>query len=182
LKIESEESLRLLFVGQCKKTLNVALGPVYFLGAHWYDGFCYVVSNALPLSQAFVFMFFFLASLSAVLVFIHEITERRMGWDIMNLQEFKDRDQNKIIPPWRAFKRFKRWMVLNSRITFWLGSWTVGPPIVTILLRKEANWKQNMVYILPGSLLSVLIWVPIWTGLGEITWKQYIVPLWNKLF
>ena len=154
--------------------------PAYFLGAHWYDGICFAVSNMFPYFLALAYMYFFLFFLSVALIFFHGITERKFGWDIMGLHEFKDAGQ-KPIPAWRIFKRLKKLMTKSRRTTFWIGSILIGPPVVTILLRRENNWKNNLLYIIPGTFLSVFVWVTLWSGVGMLTWNQYVLPLYHRI-
>ena len=164
-----------------KKTVNFALGPAYFLGAHWYDGFCYTVSNAFNIPTALFLVFSFLSGLSAVLISAHQLVERKWNWDLMGLEEFKTQGKEPI-PSWRIFKRFKCWMKQNRKKTFWIGPIIIGPPIVTILVRENKTWPCNLKYILSGAFLSTAFWVPLWTGVGWLTWEQYVLPLWRRLF
>lgn len=163
-----------------KKTVNIALGPAYFVGAHWYDALCYTVSNIFNLVAAAAIIFSFLSLLSVVLIFSHQVIERKFDWDLMGLEEFKGKKETPI-PSWRIFKRFKLWLTRNRKTTFWFGSIIIGPPIVTILIRENKNWPCNLKYILSGSFLSTAFWVPIWSGVGWLTWEQYVLPLWRKI-
>lgn len=154
---------------------------LYILGAHWYDGVCYAVSSIFPYYQALIIMFGILFLLSVVLNFFHKITENKFGWDIMGLNEFKNMDREKYIPAWRIFKRLKMLMAKSRRTTFWIGSILIGPPIVAILLRKENNWRNNLLYVVPGTLISVFVWVTLWSGVGTLTWNQYILPFYHRI-
>jgi len=182
LKVESSTSIaeHLLWT-RCKRILNSLLFPIYLFGAHWYDAFCVYISNEFVYLAALAFMGTFLFSLSVLLVGGHAWVEKKFGWDLMELEEFKGSAATKPIPGWRIFKRFKRWMTKTRKTTFWLGSIFIGPPIVAVLLRKNSSWGQNLKYIIPGTFLSVIVWVSLYAGVGMFTWNQYVIPFFNYL-
>lgn len=163
------------FFEECKKVGNLLLGPAYFFGAHWYDAFCGYISNEFSYLSALLIMFVFLFSISVLLVFGHAFFEKKFKWDLMGLREF-NADQQRDYPWWRVFKQLKKWMTKNRRTTFWVGNVLVGPPITTVLLRKQDNRKENFKYIASGTIISVFFWVSSWAGIGMFTWEQYIKP------
>lgn len=170
-----------LLLEKCKKIANCLLFPVYLVGAHWYDALCAYISNEFTYLIALIIMFSFLFLLSIVLVGTHAWAERKFALDLMGLEEFKGEQVQKLIPRWRIFKRLKRWMTKNQKTTFWFGSIVIGPPVVTVLLRKNSSWKQNLRYIILGTLLSVGFWVSLYAGVGIFTWEQYIKPFFKHL-
>ena len=91
-----------------------------------------------------------------------------------DLNALKDAD----IPRRKIWKRFLRWIMLRRWTIFWIGSAIVGPPVVALLLRKNKSWSSMIkLYIIPGTFISVLIWIPVMKGIGWFTWEQYIRPL-----
>ena len=128
-------------------------------------------------------MLVFLFVLSVLLVFIHEIVYKRFSWDILGLKQLNELKNIDNLPKHKIFKRFIGWVLYKGYWAIYLiGPGTVGPFIVAILLRKEEKWRENMIYIIPGTLMSTIIWVSVWTGVGAFTWKQYVIPLYNNIF
>lgn len=169
------------FWEKCKKGINVLVALVYFFGAYWFDALCAYVSNEFSFFRALLIMFLFLFALSALLVAGHGLVEKRFKWDLMGIEEFKGLESQKPIPSWRIFKRFKRWMTKSRNTSFWIGNVIIGPSVITILLRRKTDWQENVNYLFSGTAICVGIWVPLWSGIGFFTWKQYIVPFFLHL-
>jgi hypothetical protein len=83
---------------KCKKIINTVLFPLYLFGAHWYDAFCAYISNELTYLGALAFMTGFLFLISVLLVGGHSWVERKFGWDLMELEEFKGPKASEPIP------------------------------------------------------------------------------------
>lgn len=153
------------------------------LAYHWYDVFCYAVSNIFSLATAMSIMFVVLFSLSTLFVYTHQILDTRYSWDILGLKKLNHLRGESHISEYRICKRITK-QVLN-RGYWWIlipGSVIIGPPIVTILLRRQNNLSQNLFYITLGTTLSVTFWVLIWAGIGLVTWDQYVRPFLASLF
>ena len=160
-----------------KRIGNFVAAGLYFFAAHIYDGLCYAVSSIVSYPMALFMMTALLFSASVALVLLHEVLRERFQWDILGMHEINRLTMTSGIPKHHFFKRLMRWALNRGR--WWIlliGSFTVGPPVVTLLLAKE-NWKSRLSYLASGTLISVLIWVTIWAGVGELTWNQYVIPL-----
>lgn len=182
LIFKEEKNILYLLLRLFNKARNGIVTVLLFLGYLWYDGVCYVISNRYGYLRALGIMSIFLFALSVLLVFVHELANKYFSWDILGLQHINELRNNNQLPKHKLFKRFMRWVMTNGYWTIYLvGPWTVGPFIVALLLRKEEKWKENMLYIIPGTLISVIFWVTVWTGVGVLTWKQFVVPLYNKI-
>ncbi|MBF0555894.1 MAG: hypothetical protein HQK96_15320 [Nitrospirae bacterium] len=128
-------------------------------------------------------MFLILFTLSLIFVYLHGFLEKKYSWDMLGLQQLNELKYDNKIPNHRIFKRLLKQMMLKGYWwIYFIGALIVGPPIVTILLRREKSLSQNLLYIIPGTLLSVVFWVSIWTGVGIVTWNQFVKPfLLNRL-
>ena len=162
---------------------NWIVGALYFLGVHWYDGVCYAISNSFSYPKAFSIMFVFLFFLSAILVPLHYLIKKFFSWDMLGLEEANELKNKKDIPKRQLIKRAMRWSLRKGHWwTFFIGSITVGPPIITPLLRKKGDWKSSMFYLFTGTFVSVAFWVSVWSGVGVVTWKQYVIPAFKYIF
>ena len=166
---------------KCRKILDPFLFAVYLVGVHWYDVLCACISNEFKYWTALMIMTILLLTISVSLVGGHAWTELRFGWDLMGLEEFKGSKALLPLPRRKIFKRFKLWITKSRRTTLWLGSVIIGPPVVTVLLRKNPGWRESLRYIIPGTLLSVGVWVTFYAGVGLLTWEQYIKPFFRHL-
>lgn len=168
--------LATLFV--CLKTVkNFVIATLYFLAAHMYDGLCYAVSNIVSYPMAIFIMTAILFSASAVLVFLHDELREHFLWDILDINRINTLTNTNSIAKYRLIERLMRWAVQKGH--WWIhviGSATIGPPVVTLLLRKKGNWKSSLFYLISGTLISVIIWVTIWAGVGKLTWNHYVKP------
>jgi hypothetical protein len=159
------------------------IAVLYFLAAHIYDGICYMVSNVFGYLQALGIMSLLLFLASAILVWLHGFARGRFGWDVLGLTDLNQLRNTESIPTRRAFKRLIRWTLRKGQWwVFGIGSIFLGPAIVTPLLQQEGNQKSALFYLAAGTLLSVLFWVSLWSGVGALTWKQYVLPLRERLF
>jgi hypothetical protein len=54
----------------------------------------------------------------------------------------------------------------------------LGPPIVTVLQGQGGQRLLPATLLLAGAtLISVVFWVTVWSGVGLVTWNQYVLPL-----
>lgn len=166
---------------ECRQTANSIFFFAYVVCAHWYDVLCAYVSIKFNYLTAFMLTAILLFVISALIVCGHTWAEKKFGWDITGLDEFKSSKSPLSIPKWRIIKRLKHFAMNTRKTTFWLGSIIVGPPVITILLRKDAGWGQNLKYIIPGTLLSAGFWVSFYVGIGLLVWQQFIKPFFQHL-
>lgn len=172
----SPTPLAILFVW-LKMVRNFIVTALYFLAAHVYDGLCYAVSNIVSYPMAIFIMTAILFSTSAVLVFLHDELRKSFQWDILGINQINNLANTNSIPKYRLIERLMKWAIQRGR--WWIhviASATIGPPVVTLLLRKKENWKSSLFYLTSGTLISVMIWVTIWAGVGKLTWNQYVKP------
>ena len=158
--------------------MNFIVAVLYFFAAHMYDGLCYAVSNIVSYPMAIFIMTAILFSASAVLVLLHDELRELFLWDILNINKINDLAKTNSIAKYRLIERLMRWAIQRGH--WWvhvIGSATIGPPLVTLLLRKKGNWKSSLSYLTSGTLISVIIWVTIWAGVGKLTWNQYVRPI-----
>lgn len=161
---------------------DTTIAVAYFLLAHVYDGLCYVVSNLYSYGKALVLMSIVLFPVSALLVALHSAAAHRWGWDILGLAALSAIQNERGIPPRRFFKRFVQWTLNQGRWwIFGIGSIFIGPPVITPILAKKNKPLSALSYLAGGSLLSVVFWVTVWSGVGLFTWRQYILPLFRSL-
>ena len=118
-------------------------------------------------------MFLILGGTSILLVPLHGEVKGKLGWDVMGLERLNRLQDEKNIPRQSIGKRFTRWLVQRRLTIFLFGPCFVGPPIVTILLRRPHSLADNIFYILSGTLISVVVWVTVWKGFWNI-WASYI--------
>jgi hypothetical protein len=163
--------------------VNFIVAVLYFVTAHVYDGICYAVSNVFSYLQALGIMSVLLFSVSAILVGLHGFTRGRFGWDVLGLTDLNQLRNTESISAHRVFKRLIRWTLRKGQWwVFGIGSIFLGPAIITPLLQKEGNRKSALFYLAAGTAFSVLFWVSLWSGVGALTWKQYVLPLREQLF
>lgn len=161
-----------------EKIRNVAAAVLYFLAAHIYDGLCYAVSNLVSYQVALVIMTAVLFFASAALVLLHDLLGEFFLWDILGIKEINNLINANSISKNKLSEKLLCWAFRRGRL--WIhviGSITIGPPVITLLLRKKENWKSTLFYLVSGTLLSVSVWVTIWAGVGKVTWEQYVMPL-----
>lgn len=162
---------------------DVVVAVLYFAGAHLYDGLCYAVSNIFSYPRALAIMAVILFLLSLLLVGLHGLTQRRLGWDVIGLNGINRLKDQEDIPPHRIFKRLTRWTLRGGRWGVLVaGSIFIGPPVVALLLREEERARSTFFYLVIGTLLSVVFWVTVWSGVGQLTWNQYVLPLTRRIF
>lgn len=155
---------------------NLAAVIIYFAGAHIFDALYVFTSKEFSYFTAMGIMFLVLAGVSAVLVSSHGRVKAKNGWDALGLDHLNQlRDENDI-PPSKVGKRFKRWCMRRRLTIFVFGSCLIGPPVVTILLRKPGSLPDSIFYILSGTLISVVTWVTVWKGFWSV-WALYIKPV-----
>lgn len=172
----SPTPLATLFV-YLKTVMNFIVAALYFLAAHMYDGLCYAVSNIVSYPMAIFIMTAILFSVSVVLVFLHDELRELFLWDILDINKINNLADKNSITKYRLIEMLTRWAIQRGH--WWIhiiGSATIGPPVVTLLLRKKGNWKSSLFYLISGTLISVIIWVTIWAGVGKLTWTQYVRP------
>lgn len=179
--MDAETSKHALFAASLallEKIRNVAAAALYFLAAHIYDGLCYAVSNIVSYQVALVIMTAILFSASAALVYLHDLLSKLFLWDILRIKEINNLVNANSISKNKLSEKLLRWIFRRGRLWIHLlGSITIGPPVVTLLLRKKENWKSTLFYLVSGTLLSVSVWVTIWAGVGKVTWEQYVMHL-----
>lgn len=161
-----------------KRTGSFVAAVLYFFAAHIYDGLCYTVSNLFSYPVAICLMSAVLFSLSTSLVILHDRLEKCLAWDILQINEINRLVNTNSIAQYKLSQRFTRWIIRKGR--WWVhivGSFTIGPPIVTLILREKNNLKFSLFYLGSGTLISVLTWVTVWSGVGKLTWNQLIKPL-----
>lgn len=181
MKTESNEGFLHLLLGWCKKGKNAIVVIVYFILVHLYDGLCYAVSNALGFLRAFAVMSILLFVVSVLIVLLHETVGRKYSWDICELEHLNKLKHEEMIPRYKFFKRLLRWTMRKGYYAiYFIIPCVIGPFVSAIILRKDNSWRQNLTYIIPGTLMSVTAWVTIWTGVGALTWQQYIIPTIHK--
>jgi hypothetical protein len=167
----------------CRKARDGLAALFIFAAYHWYDGLCYFVSNTFSFIEAVFVMSLVLFLASLAFVYLHEFMARKYSWDMLGLERLKELGRDVGIPRHRIFKKLlKRVLSGGYWAIYLLGPLTIGPPIVAILLRKKKNLKQNLSFIIPGTLLSAVFWVSVWTGVGALTWNQFILPLLEHAF
>jgi hypothetical protein len=155
---------------------NFVAGLLYFAGAHAFDALYAIASNKLSYLSAIGSMFIVLAVVSGVLVAIHAETMQRTGWDVLGLDRLNKLRDEKDIPKSSPKRRFTRWCMRRRLAIFTLGSCILGPPVVTILLRKPGSLPDSMFYTFSGTLISVVVWVTAWKGIWSV-WIIYIKPV-----
>ncbi len=149
-----------------RKTGNVIAAALYFFAAHLYDGLCFAVSSIFSYPEALCIMTAVLLSASIILLFLHETLGERFQWDILGMNEISRTAYADSIPKHKYFRRLMRWTLSKGhRWFFIIGSVTVGPPVVTLLLQEKNNWKSRWFYLVAGTLISVTVWVSIWSGI-----------------
>jgi len=150
---------------------------LYFLAAHVYDSLCYVVSNLFSYPVAILIMTTVLLLASTALVGLHDRLREFFQWDILGINEINSLANTASTAPLKFSQRFTRWLIRKGH--WWIhviGSFTIGPPVVTLLLREKGKWPSSAFYLASGSLISAGGWVTIWSGIGKFTWNQYIWP------
>jgi hypothetical protein len=179
LEVETaEHACPATLLGSLKKVWNIIAAGLYFLVAHIYDGICYAVSNIVSYSMALFVMTIILFSASVILVVLHDRLRERFSWDVLGINEINNLAMTDQIPKHQLFKRLLRWAIRRGH--WWIhiiGSTTIGPPVVALLLRKKGTWSASIFYLASGTLISVTLWVTIWAGVGKLTWQQYVRPL-----
>ena len=160
-----------------KKLGSWAAAILYFLAAHIYDGLCCAVSNLYPYPVALGIMTAVLFSISTALVILHDQLRKFFQWDILGINEINRLAMIDHLEPHKISQRLTLWILRQGH--WWIhiiGSALIGPPVVTLLLRKDESWKSNLVYLTSGTLISVLVWVTAWTGIGQLIWNRLIRP------
>lgn len=153
---------------QLKNIGNLIVASLYFLAAHLYDGICFAVSNLVSYPEALLIMTATLLFISILLVFLHQKLNERFGWDILGMNEINRLAHIENIPTHQYFKRLMRWSLSKGHWwVFFIGSATVGPPVIALLLQQPNNLKSLWFYLVTGTLISVFTWVTIWSGIGK---------------
>lgn len=155
---------------------NIVAVIVYFAGAHLFDALYVFTSKEFSYFTAMGIMFLFLAGVSAVLVSSHANIKAKTGWDVLGLDHLNQLRDERDIPSNKFGQRFTRWCMRRRLTIFIFGSCLVGPPVMTILLRKPGSLPDNIFYIFSGTLISVVIWVTVWKGFWGV-WTLYIKPI-----
>lgn len=156
---------------------NSFVAVVYFSAAYGYDAICYIVSNALGYRKALWVMSVFLFSISAALVFLHDRIVKRYAWDILGLAGLRGIARSGVVPKYGVCERTFLWSLKRGRL--WLhviGSCIVGPPVVTLLLRKKGSILSTIFYLTTGTFIAVGFWVTVMSGVGRLTWHQFVSP------
>lgn len=166
MKTESIEiAEKHLLLGWCRKWKNLFVGIGYLAGAHAFDALYAIVSKAFSYFTAIGIMVLILGSVSIIFVFGHKKIKEKYDWDALELDHLNALRSEKDIPRKMLWKRFQKWMMQRRITIFIFGSIAIGPPVITILLRKCPDDKvDNAFYIFSGTLLSVVFWVSSWTG------------------
>ena len=154
---------------------NLVAVIIYFAGAHVFDALYALTSKEFGYFTAMGIMFMVLAGVSVLLVLFHARIIQKTGWDVLGLERLNKLRDEKHIPQHRIGKRLTRWFMRRRLTLFLIGSCFIGPPVVTILLRKNDSVTDNLFYILSGTLISVVTWVTVWKGFW-IVWALYIKP------
>ena len=154
---------------------NLVAVIVYFAGAHVFDALYVFTSKQFSYFTAMGIMFLVLAGVSVVLVSFHTSIKNRTGWDVLGLDHLNQLRDEMNIPPSRPGRRFKQWCMRRRLTIFIFGSCLIGPPVVTILLRKPGSLTDSIFYILSGTLISVVTWVTVWKGFWSVC-ALYIKP------
>lgn len=161
-----------------RRALDAGVGVVYFFGAHLYDGVCYAVSNLYSYPKALLIMSAFLLLLSVMLAALHCTVRRRIGWDVLGLRELGSLRDRHDLPPHRIFRRLAAWTLNHGRWWFFtVGSLFLGPPVVAVLLGEGRSRLAAMLLLAGATLMSVVFWVTVWSGVGFLTWNQHVRPL-----
>ena len=185
MKIESKAANVLhLFLDWCKKGRDVIVLAILFPFYHLYDGLCYVVANAFGFFNGLMVMFAILFPISVGVVYLHAFCKKKYGWDMLSIGKVNELMNREIeIPRHKIFKRFIAWTFQKGGFIaiYLIVPIIFGPFISAIILRKKNNLLQNLAYIIPGTILSVVFWVSVWTGAGFLTWEKYILPLYQKM-
>lgn len=178
LQIATERQTSLAtFLVPLKRIGSLVAAVFYFLTAHFYDGLCYVVSNLVPYPVAILTMTGVLLLASTALVALHDRLREFFRWDILGIDEINMVTNAASTVPHKLTHRLTHWLVRKGH--WWIhiiGSFTIGPPVVTILLREKNKWQSSAFYLVTGSLISAIGWVTIWSGVGKLTWDQYVWP------
>lgn len=183
LKSESGSVFLYLFKKWCRTLCSIALAVLYFLAAHAYDGVCYAVSNMFTFPKAIVIMYVILLAVSAALVSFQELALKYWHWDALGLEALNVLKDEKHISSRRIFKRLARWMLRKGHWwIFGIGSVVLGPPIITPMLEKRGSKKSRLFYLMSGTFVSTAFWVTVWNGVGKMTWNQYVVPTYTRIF
>lgn len=165
------------FLPFLKRARNIAAATLYFLAAHLYDGLCCAISNIYPYPVALGIMIIVLFSVSTMLVIMHDQLRLYFRWDVLDINELNRLSRTDRLETIKISERFTRWLLQKGHGWIHLiGSLTIGPPIVTLLLRKQECWKANLFYLTSGTLISVLFWVTVWAGIGQLTLNRFIRP------
>jgi len=158
-----------------RRLKNPVAAIIYFAGVHAFDALYALTCKEFSYFASMGIMLTALAGVSIVLIELHEWIGKRTGWDVIGLESLnrlRDVEDN---PPARVGRRIKRWCMRRRLTIFIFGSCLVGPPVVTILLRRPGRWVDNVFYILSGTLISVVTWVTVWKGFWNF-WATYIKP------
>lgn len=165
------------FLHFLKRAGNIATATLYFLAAHLYDGLCCAISNIYPYPVALVIMTTVLFSASILLVMVHDQLRLYFRWDVLGINELNRLSRTGQLETHKISERFTRWLLQKGHGWIHLiGSLTIGPPIITLLLRKQECRKANLFYLTSGTLISVLFWVTVWAGIGQFTWNRFVRP------
>jgi hypothetical protein len=161
-----------------RRISDAGVGIGYFIGAHLYDGLCYSVSSLYSYPKALAIMLVILFLVSLILVTFHRIAESRLGWDVLELGDLRRLKNRQDISAHRIFRRLVAWTLRRGRGgIFLVGSILLGPPVVAVLLNDERSRRRAILLVVGGTLVSVVFWVTVWSGVGLFTWKQYVLPL-----
>jgi hypothetical protein len=154
---------------------NLVAVIIYFVGAHVLDVLYVLTCKEFSYFAAMGIMALTLGGMSVILVSTHGKVQERYGWDVLGLEHLNRLRDEKHIPQHRTGKRLTRWFMRRRLTIFLLGSCLVGPPVVTILLRKPGSPGDNIFYIISGTLISAVVWVTFWKGFWNV-WVLYIQP------
>ena len=168
----------------CKKARNAIVLVILFPLYHLYDGLCYIVANAFGFINGSVIMFAILFPISVGVVYLHAFCKKKYGWDMLAIGKVNELMNREIeIPRHKIFKRFMAWLFQKGGFLaiYLVVPIIFGPFISAIILRKNSGLRQNLLYIIPGSLLSAVFWVSLYVGIGFFTWKKYILPFYCRI-
>lgn len=168
----------------CKKARNAIAVATLLLYYYLFDSACYLTSNYLGFEKSIIIMSLVIFLVSVMAVRIYDLCQAKHSWDVLGMEKINlllhDKEE---IPRHKIFRRLLRWVLKRggSLAVFLIVPCIFGPFISTILLRKNVSWKQNMVFIVSGTIISALFWVSLWMGIGLFTWEQYVIPLFYKV-
>ncbi|MBI5694286.1 MAG: hypothetical protein HZC51_00905 [Nitrospirae bacterium] len=154
----------------------MAAATAYFAGTHAFDALYALTCKEFSYFAAMGIMYAVLAGVSIVLVMFHAVLKHRTGWDVLGLESLNNLRDEEDNQSGRRGRWIQRWLLRRRLTILVLGPCFIGPPVVTILLRKDDNIVDSAFYILSGTLISVVTWVTVWKGFWTIL-RKYVSPL-----